>query len=272
MMSGSTHANGARFLVSALLWESAVVAVYLFNGAMDVAEDRTNRSRRPVARGAIAPETAARCAGLFAVLALAGAVVSRPPLTVAVLVLLLLGFLYSGPPLYLKRYSIATVLIAGSGGLLTYYAGYTVTGGSSGRGEAAVFALSMTLWMVVVGAGAKDLPDVAGDLAAGRRTRVVVHGEKRVLTEVACVALAIGAAFLVAVLYLAPALAWPAAVTLVGAVCVAAISLGRISRGGQKSSRLPYQAFMATQYATHLVLLGSVSFAPVFRALHLSWW
>ncbi len=79
-----------RILFGAAVWECGVVFVYLFNGAMDVAEDQVNKSRRPIAQGLLRPATAHRVAAAFAVAGVVGgfALGRTPGLLVSALVVL----------------------------------------------------------------------------------------------------------------------------------------------------------------------------------------
>src|SRR5690606_17643738 len=102
-------------------------------------------------------------------------------------------------------------LVVVLGGLFTYLAGWaTVSHAVGGTAtlpsiEMCLFALALSLWMGVAGT-TKDLGDVVGDRATGRRTLPVLLGDARarLTTSAATVALAAGSA--VAVWRLAPAL------------------------------------------------------------------
>jgi 4-hydroxybenzoate polyprenyltransferase len=178
----------------ALIWECAVVFVYLYNGVADVVEDSVNRTGRPIASGELPRASAAVMAFGAGAVAVLGGVVDRPLLP-PVLGLLVLGYLYSGPPFRLKRLPGWAFLVAALGGLLTYYAGVAAAGGSSPPVAVLVLAGFMSVWMGAVGTTAKDLSDVPGDAAAGRRSLPIRLGERRVRTGVAVLAPALGVAF-----------------------------------------------------------------------------
>lgn len=245
-------------LASALVCGLATFFVYLFNGVMDVREDGINGSRRPIASGDLSPRTAALVAAAAAALAVAGGLVLGNPAAWTVPAALALGYLYSGPPWYLKRRPLGTLMVVTLAGLLTYYTGFAAyAGGDVHPGTALpVLALAMSLWMGFVGAPTKDFSDVAGDRAAGRRTSVIVNGERRARLRGAAGALGLGAAFLAVSLRVAQALVWPAAVMVAGAAAVAVLSLSQLSVGGRSRSRRPYRAFMVTQYCIHVTVLA----------------
>jgi 4-hydroxybenzoate polyprenyltransferase len=250
-----------RTVATALVWELAVFFVYLFNGVSDVDEDRANGSKRPIARGAIDPALACVIAIGAALTALIGAPVIGGPTAWLVPVLIGLGYLYSGRPFLLKRHSASTAAIGLAGGLLSYMAGLTSPAAVTtlkATATLATFAIGASLWMGLTGTLAKDLPDVAGDLAAGRNSAVARLGDRKARTVLSRTALSVAAAFALVSLVASHSLRVPAAAMLVGAVVLAAIARSRLSHGSRHHQRLPYRAFMFTQYATHLCVLVPV--------------
>jgi 4-hydroxybenzoate polyprenyltransferase len=250
----------ARIAGAALVWWAAVVAVYLFNGLADAAEDRANGSRRPIATERVSPGLARRWVVVFGLTALLGAW----PLGLfgPVTLLLALGYLYSGPPFHLKRHPILAIVAALGGGILTYGAGYLVTAGPWRVGEGRslmLFALMMTMWMGLVGGIAKDFSDIAGDAIASRRNLTLRLGLHRVRWLVSLVALTIGAAFPVAAWRWVPDLLPAALLTLGGAALLGVVSISSLSHGDRIRRRRPYRVFMVTQYATHLTVIATIS-------------
>ncbi|KJS55159.1 hypothetical protein VM98_14690 [Streptomyces rubellomurinus subsp. indigoferus] len=257
LATGNSRIKTGHLLSDGVAWAFGTLFAYVLNGAMDVAEDRLNGSGRPVARGALTPGTALRAAWLCAGLAVLFSLDS-PPVLGLLLAYLFCGFAYSAPPFRMTRHShstVATVLLLGG---LTYAAGCAAAGGHRGAVPVVVFAVAMSLWMGLVGALVKDLSDVRGDQAAGRRTFVVVRGERLARTVCAVNPVLVGVGFLAAARTLAPVLTLPAVVVLAGGLAVAHFSLTTRSDERRGRSRLPYQAFMVTQYAAHLALLGIV--------------
>jgi 4-hydroxybenzoate polyprenyltransferase len=241
----------ARLAVAAPLWLCATMAVYLLNGYTDVTEDRLNGSRRPVAAGLLPARHALGVALGLGTVALVGAALAEPLLVVLVAVLLLLGAYYSLPPVAAKRWTLGVSVIAGLGGFVTYLAGAVAAGRFSAH--LLPFAGLLTAWMAVVGALTKDLSDVAGDVAAGRRTAVVLRSERGGHHLVAGGALAVGGAALA--VGGASGLVLPAAVVAGGAVAVAVCTLSRYSTGSRARRRRPYRIFMVVQYVAHVALL-----------------
>jgi 4-hydroxybenzoate polyprenyltransferase len=241
-------------VLGASAWWCATVFVYLLNGVMDVVEDRINGSRRPVATGELARETAAgACIGFAAVATLLAVCVSIH-LTILVIAFMTLGYLYSAPPFALQRHTTCAGVIGTLGGLSTYAAGFVV-GGETAQGGLLIFAVAMSAWMGVVGVQAKDLPDVAGDEVAGRRTIATRYRDWVVRLLVAFSAVLVGTGFVVATWLGAPDLARPAVTVLIGAVLLAVLLFTRFSRGSAARRRRPYRLFMLTQYVSHLCLV-----------------
>ncbi|XVQ85515.1 UbiA family prenyltransferase [Microbispora siamensis] len=257
--AGLAPVDPFRLLAGALVWQCAIFFVYLFNGVTDVREDRVNGSRRPIARGDLDPERAWLVAWTAAAAALLGALLLGGAMIWLVTAVLVLGYLYSAPPFQLKKWSSATVVVGGVSGLLSYCAGYTSYGttGSGGREMVALpaFAVAASLWMGLVGTPAKDLPDIAGDRSAGRATFAVSRGEWPVRLLLSAVAASVALAFCAVALLLRVPLGMAPATMLTGAALLTAVTLTPLSRGSRVRRRLPYRAFMTTQYAVHLAVL-----------------
>jgi 4-hydroxybenzoate polyprenyltransferase len=245
-------------------WSCVVMSVYLLNGVNDQREDRINGSPRPIARGLLASTTAERVACAFAAGGVLAGFAVAQPLGLLALAGLAVGWLYCAPSWRLKRWPLGTPSAALAGIGLTYYAGAVIATVQSAAEpqlprvgvELLVFAGALTLWAALVGGTTKDLPDVAGDRLAGTRSWPMVWGERRFRWMVSAIALLIGAGSGVAAVRLAPDLLPVAGALLAGAVAVAALLLAPVWRPDRRvHKRSPYRAFMATQYATHLVLL-----------------
>jgi 4-hydroxybenzoate polyprenyltransferase len=254
------HVSPAGSLVGALAWEAAIFSIYLFNGAMDVEEDRINGSRRPIARGALSADAATAVAAVTAVVSLACGFAADLPIVAPLAAVLTVGYMYSGPPFYLKRQPVGTAAAGGVLGLLTYYAGFTGSTGTAAAVPGApwlAFVVTMSLWMGLVGVPAKDLGDLAGDAAAGRRTLPVVCGEPMTRVVIATAAVLVAAVFCVVAVHISAWLAGPGVALLGGAVVVTAASFSRLSRGDRARRRLPYRAFMLTQFAVNISVVAS---------------
>lgn len=254
--AGPVFVGGVNYplWVGAALCICATLSVYILNGVMDVEEDRINGSSRPVASGKLTVAQAAGVAAGLAVLSVAGSLALGGPMVLSVVIALILGWLYSGPPLYLKRWPAGLATVAIIAGVITYQAGYAANGGDGDVSSLSAFAGVMALWMGLVGQ-TKDLSDIEGDKRAGRSSGPVVWGEGRARLVFSTVALSIGTTYLLLALTFVPDLILSAMVLAAGSTAVAAVTLGPWSRGDRSRRRSPYRVFMLTQYGTNLTVL-----------------
>ncbi|WP_204038131.1 UbiA family prenyltransferase [Micromonospora qiuiae] len=241
-LTGCAGAHLVSVATGAVAWFAAAVAVYVVNGIMDVAEDRGNGSRRPIASGRLPRASAAIFTGCAAALALA--IGATAGIAVDALFFLGLGYLYSGPPRPAKRSGVATCLVIAALGLATFWAGMRAAQGNSAA--AVVFGLVMSGWMGLVGALAKDITDVPGDALAGRHTFAVRYGIVPVARYTAGLAVAVAVAGVTMAALAAPVLLPSMLVLTVGACRLA----GDCRSVAGETPRNPYRSFMASQYAT----------------------
>ncbi len=247
-----------RAVLGVLSWELVIVWTYLFNGVMDLQEDRVNGSRRPIASGMLTRSTAIRCAQGAAALSLACAGLLGLPITCTVLAMLLIGWQYSASPGRLKGRPTGTAATGAALGFLAYLAGFLGQAGSAWRhptAKALIFVLVMSAWMALVGTPAKDLPDAQGDAAAGRKTLVLLWGENATRRALAAAAVTIAITFAVAAAVSMPLLRWPAVTLATGSSIIAVAALSRISAGDRSRRRRPYRIFMLTQCLVNICLL-----------------
>jgi 4-hydroxybenzoate polyprenyltransferase len=254
--AGPLFAEGINFSlwVRAALWICATLSVYILNGVMDVEEDRINNSSRPLASGKLTVAQAASVTAGLALLSTMGSFALGGLMAGSVVTLLALGWLYSGPPFYLKRWPTGSAAVAILAALITYNAGYTANEGGSDVRTLFVFAAVMALWMGLVGQ-TKDLSDIEGDKQAGRRSGPVVWGEDVARIAFSGVALCLGGGYILSAALFATTLLIPAFVLTSGAIAVALITLGPWSRGDKSRRRRPYKAFMHTQYVATLAVV-----------------
>jgi 4-hydroxybenzoate polyprenyltransferase len=252
LLSGEAHFS---LLAGAAIWVCVTWSAYILNGVMDVEEDRINGSSRPVASGKLKVAQAAGVAGGLAVLSVVGSFALGSLMVWSVIVALALAWLYSGPPLYLKRWPSGLAVVAVLAALITYNAGYAANGGGGSNVRSLfVFAAAMGLWMGLVGQ-TKDLSDVEGDKQTGRRSGPVVWGEDVARLVFSGVALSLSAGYILLAVFFESDLLISAFVLASGAVALAVTTLGPWSRGGKPRRRRPYKAFMLTQYGINLAVL-----------------
>lgn len=250
----AARVDAAAVITAAVAWVSAAGFIYLLNGVCDLAEDRANRSRRPLATGALPVSHARRALPILAVVAVLAGIVNGAAFVVAVVVFLTLGWMYSAPPVALKRNAVWSTVVGVSGGALTYAAAYLAVPAayrSHRPVELLVFGTAMSLW-IGTGGIAKDLSDVRGDVIAGRRSWPVMVGDVRSRSILIVGALCVATAFLCAARWFAVELVVVDVPLMAGAGAIA----GSAASFHPAGRRVPYQVFMATQYLAHLMLLA----------------
>ncbi|ASF13538.1 hypothetical protein CEQ30_38455 [Nocardia brasiliensis] len=255
---------GGQVVLAAVAWVLATLAAYVFNGVMDVTEDRANGSTRPISRGSLPVPVAAGgviAAGALA-LAIGGVVDAGGWLPLLILAHLACGYAYSGAPFYGKRRGSTAALLVLGMGVLTYAAGWQAAGQQGGL-PVLLLGTAMSLWMAGVGALVKDLSDAEGDAAGGRQTPVIKWGDGRVRLLVTVNAALIAAGYGVAALLFAPMLAPSALALVIGAVAVGVLAATTRRATSRTDRRLPYRAFMVTQYAVHIAVLATLLIAGV---------
>ena len=255
--AGSLSAGGVinfPLWFGAAVWVCVTISVYILNGVMDVEEDQINGSSRPVASGKLKVAQAAATAGGFAVLSVVGSLALGSLMVGSVVVALVLGWLYSGPPFYLKRSPTGWAALGIIAALITYNAGYASNGGGGDLLSLSIFAAVMALWLGIV-SQTKDLSDIEGDKQAGRRSGPVVWGEGVARLFYSGVALCLGGGYVLSAALLAPGLLIPAFVLASGAVAVAVVTLGPWSRGEKSRRRRSYRMFMLSQYGANLAVV-----------------
>ncbi|WP_345218169.1 UbiA family prenyltransferase [Streptomyces cremeus] len=246
-----------RHLLPGLLcWWAATTCVYLFNGVTDLPEDRANGSVRPLARGVLPERTARRVVGALAATALLAACAAGLVVAESALVFLALGFAYSAPSVAAKRRTWSASLVTSAAAATTYLAGASAADGAL-TAEVLVFAIVLSLGVGLIAAVAKDLGSAEGDALGGRRTLVVVRGERaaRVFCAVLGGLLALGLTVAAVFVHRLP-LDLSAAVLVVGAGWLAVRCL-HVS-DPEVNARAPYRTWMVTQYAVHLVALAAL--------------
>ncbi|WP_432837912.1 UbiA family prenyltransferase [Dactylosporangium sp. CA-092794] len=246
-----------RTLAGLVTWSAAVCAVYLRNGVADVVEDRRNGSTRPVAAGRLDAGRALTIARSLAAGSIVASALLDPRAGLLAAAMVALGWAYSAGRRPLKGSVAGFALIVIGGGLLTYLAGALLAHGRWSA-PAFCFGLVMSLWMATAGSS-KDLSDVEGDRAAGRRSLPVLLGPSLAAAVIAGATLALAAGFVAVAVLLAPALRLCAAVLATGAAVTAVALLGTPPAAGRARRRRAYRAFMATQYATHLGLFVNIA-------------
>jgi 4-hydroxybenzoate polyprenyltransferase len=241
-----TEAESVRAAQGGVAWMCAVWFVYLLNGLTDVAGDRRNGSRRPLATNELDPRFAANLCVVLAAASIAVGILVGDGYVLLVVAMLALGLVYSTGPGAAKLSAQPALLVAAAGSTLTYIAGAEAVGVADS--SVLAFALTTGAWIVVVG-HCKDLGDEDGDRQSGRRTLSIVVGRARArrLIAVGSVVVACLAAVVASVVPGTQSLL----LMLPGAVAVVALTI-RGAKHERSSQKGLYRAFMLVQYAVNL--------------------
>jgi len=185
--------NPTDWAALAVLWAamvSAYGAALLWNDRHDRAADAINDPGRPLVTGLVDDRRARAFAWACAAVAGWLALMVGYPTFLLMVACLLLAYLYSTPPLRLKRWPLVATLALGVLSLLSLWSGFALFGQEM---TPIVFPRRIALLVVLgvmLGFPAKDLKDVRGDAAMGVHTWATLLGEVRARRLVAACVLA----------------------------------------------------------------------------------
>lgn len=171
------HITGTIALIIAI--ESAWIASVIANDFFDKNIDAITNNDRPLIQKSIPQEVYKTMGILFFITSLLFAgIVSFSAL------LLLLGYqaiawLYSSPPLRLKRFPFIATLFAGFAGILILIAGFLVVAGASGLASLPMSLLFYLFFAYTLILPIKDFKDIAGDRKDHVYTIPVLLGAKK---------------------------------------------------------------------------------------------
>jgi 4-hydroxybenzoate polyprenyltransferase len=152
---------------------ATALSVYIYNDLTDIEIDRLNKLDRPLVTGEASPKEARNLIILLGIIGLAAAFMIHSSVFLFVMIYFLLFFLYSFPPVRLKKRFILNKLTVGIGTAVTYLVGSSATGTIpaplfllAAFGFASAFATSMVI----------DLRDIKGDKPYKTKTIPIVWG------------------------------------------------------------------------------------------------
>ena len=171
-INGSTLATFGKDLLLSLLSTFAIVlSVYIYNDITDMEIDRINKLDRPLARGNISRQQAIRLVTILGISGLALAYIINLSFFFFALTYVVLFFIYSFPPIRLKRIFLVNKLTVATGVALTYMMGGIVAGSI----PVPVFLIAMygfvggltsSMWI--------DLRDIEGDKKGNVKNPAIV--------------------------------------------------------------------------------------------------
>ncbi|MBI5868740.1 MAG: geranylgeranylglycerol-phosphate geranylgeranyltransferase [candidate division Zixibacteria bacterium] len=157
------------------------------NDLCDRAIDRLNRPDRPLASGAIQPASAKLAVIiLFAIGVLATLPLGSIPVVITLLVVLLLT-LYNTS--WSRLPGLGNLAVSLMGALPIVFGATAIAQTNNSRSAIAVAAAAVAFWMHLARELTKDVSDIEGDRAGGRRTLPIVWGHATVMRATALVML-----------------------------------------------------------------------------------
>ncbi len=173
--SGTASLSGAAVavLIVALVWSATAI----LNDCYDVEIDRVSNPSRAVVRGLLRRDEALRAAVLLYALAMMAMLTLRGTASKGVVMLgIILGVQYSAPPLRLRRWGVAGMLVIGSGVALAFLLGSLSQGSISTEALVTAFLFGIFAFNAAI---LKDFKDLEGDRKAGVVTLPVLLGYRR---------------------------------------------------------------------------------------------
>ncbi|HSW60967.1 MAG TPA: UbiA family prenyltransferase [bacterium] len=142
--------------------------VYTLNSITDVTEDSVNKPLRPIPSGLITKNEALAWLLFLTVVSVSGiSFIFKGVEMFLAFLIILLGFSYSMPPLVIKKRALLAPVITGWGVTHPLF----ITGGMT------LFLFSLSIMLHAIGTTSlKDLTDIEGDTAAGRKTISATKG------------------------------------------------------------------------------------------------
>jgi 4-hydroxybenzoate polyprenyltransferase len=152
----------------------------VINDIFDVEGDRISNSDRPLITQSLDKQTYLHIGFVCLALSLLLAAWTSAKMFMILLLFISLYFLYSAPPLRLKRFLPISAFIIGLQALLAFLAGQCALQKGIAHAQLAAPVLSWLVFMVFfLSSHVKDLKDIAGDREMGIPTLPVLLGEKK---------------------------------------------------------------------------------------------
>lgn len=204
----SISKTSLAFLAFSLSLSLAALFAIVTNNLADVAADKISNPNRPTVRGTVAPKPYLIAGISCQIWALSIPWILPPhqalPITLAVAGISLGYFIYSCPPLRLKRVPILAKVIIGANSWVVALGGFALAGG-----KITDFPLAWTIFILgplALAANFIDLKDVEGDRATGIATLPVLMGVQNARHLIAA---ATAATYIMGGILLNRSWAWP---------------------------------------------------------------
>lgn len=155
------------------------------NDICDFSADKISNPKRPLASGAISLSFMKNTNSVFLALSLVGACLAGSYSLFYILSFTASYFIYSSPPLRLKRFPVVATLMIAIASLSMAMAGFFLISGSKLVSAFPLNYVYLIIFAFTAGATIKDLKDTKGDQSDGVFTIPVIFGEQRGKTIIA---------------------------------------------------------------------------------------
>lgn len=183
-----------QFILSLIAAGSAILFSWLFgvflNDIADADIDRVTNPQRPIPRGIISVTEMRNLAIVAGLITFFSSFVLGYKTFFIFLVILAIGYLYSTPPLRLKKWLFFSNLAMGATGALMFTAGYLMFNANNSLVNLPPAVSLLVFVATTLLASVKDLKDYAGDKVGGAYTALTVWGEKKGKLVIALMAFA----------------------------------------------------------------------------------
>ena len=149
------------------------------NDIYDFNIDRISNPKRPLTKNIVTVNEYSCFSIIFFLLSVIGAFILGERYLVVILTLNALSFIYSAPPLRLRRYPIVATLVMASGVLLAILTGYMLFSEHQSLVDFPINITFLILAFFTLVSTVKDLKDYEGDKANGVYTIPTLFGLKR---------------------------------------------------------------------------------------------
>lgn len=193
------------------------LSIYISNDVMDIETDRANLIIRPVVQEVVSKKDALTLSTMLAAAGVAVGLYINLATFLLCIAGVLLGFMYSFSPIYLKRRFILKQVAVAGGGLISSLTGGAAVGMISSTVLFAGF-IFFTYAMGVV--PIVDLGDIEGDRREGRKTLPVIWGPEYTIRLAIAIMFAILISGIVGYFQLGFNLAFPILVSVISLSCI----------------------------------------------------
>lgn len=170
------------------------------NDIVDFECDKISNSDRPLVKGVFSKSEYLNLGVIFLIFSLLFAAASGSGSFIAIIQFICLYFIYSMPPLKLKRFFLMSSLIIGLQAVLAFFLGFILFQDTPTRFNMPPEIAWLIFIIFSLSASVKDLKDIEGDRASGVFTLPVILGEasaRRVIGALVCVSYLIVPFFLI---------------------------------------------------------------------------